>query len=238
MTNKISLKFNPPLVKAVLKRRYQRFLADCALADGTEVTAHCPNTGAMSTCMTPGCNIYLSQSDNPKRKYKYTWELSQMPDSLVGINTLNANRLVRLALEQGAVTEISTKGHVKPEAKTGASRLDFRVDGARGTAFVEVKNCTLVRDGVAAFPDAVTLRGQKHLEELMRLNAAGHEAVIFYLVQRTDGKVFRPAWDIDCRYGELLVEAHAAGVKIVVYDTNINLDEISLGAGLPFDLSG
>lgn len=231
------LEFSPPLVKATLIRRYQRFLADAELADGTRLTAHCPNTGAMTGCMRPGGDIWLSHSANPKRKYAYTWELAQMPDTLVGINTLNANRLVKLALTQGAIPEINARGTVKPEAKTGASRLDFMVSGQNGTAYIEVKNCTLVRDGIAAFPDAVTLRGQKHLQELTVLAQQGHEAVIFYLIQRMDARLFRPAYDIDPDYARLLQAAYAAGVKIVAYDTVIGAHKIILGHSLPFDLA-
>lgn len=229
-----------PLVKAKLRRRYMRFLADAEMADGPDagnvVTAHCPNTGAMATCMAPGCDIYLSRSDNPRRKYVYTWELSQMPDSLVGINTLNANRLVKLALNQNAVPEITTRGTVKPEAKIGASRLDFMVTGTESTAYVEVKNCTLVHDGVASFPDAVTLRGQKHLHELAALAQQGREAVIFYVIQRMDAKSFRPAFDIDPEYARILREVHTQGVKIVAYDTVITTSQIALGRSLAFDL--
>ena len=226
-----------PLTEAKLIRRYQRFLADAELTDGTKITAHCPNTGAMTGCMRPGGTIWLSRSANPKRKYAYTWELAQMPGTKVGINTLNANRLVKLALVQGAISEINTRGVVKPEAKIGSSRLDFMVGGAARAAYIEVKNCTLVRDGVAAFPDAVTLRGRKHLQELMTLARQGFEAVIFYLVQRMDALMFRPAYDIDADYARLLREAHAAGVKIVAYDTIIGTDKIMLGQSLPFDLA-
>lgn len=226
-----------PLTAGRLIRRYQRFLADVKLKDGAVVTAHCPNTGAMTGCMQSGGAVWLSQSANPKRKYAYTWELAQMPDTLVGINTLNANRLVKQALTMGAVPEITTRGMVKPEAKVGASRLDFMIDGPEAAAYIEVKNCTLVRDGVAAFPDVVTLRGQKHLQELMALAARGCEAVIFYLVQRMDARVFKPAYDIDAEYARLLQKAYAAGVKIVAYDTEISPGKVVLGRSLPFDLT-
>lgn len=226
-----------PLLEGRLIRRYQRFLADVELKDGSVITVHCPNTGAMTGCMRPGGAVWLSQSANPKRKYAYTWELAQMPDTLVGINTLKANRLVKQALVMGAVSEIETRGIVKPEAKIGASRLDFMVSGSAGTAYIEVKNCTLVREGLAAFPDAVTLRGQKHLRELMVLSSQGHEAVIFYLIQRMDARAFKPAYDIDIEYARLLQKAHAVGVKIVVYDTEISPGKIVLRRGLPFDLA-
>lgn len=226
-----------PLVKARLLLRYKRFLADAILMDGTPITAHCPNTGAMDTCMAPGCDIYLSRSGNPKRKYVYTWELSQMPDSLVGINTLNANRLVKLALNQSAIPEIKTRGLVKPEVKIGNSRLDFMITGAETLAYIEVKNCTLARDGIASFPDAATLRGQKHLRELAALVHRGHEAVIFYVIQRMDAGIFRPAFDVDPTYARILREVHRQGVKIVAYDTAITPGRISLGRSLAFDLA-
>ena len=230
------LKFGP-LLKAKLIRRYQRFLADAKLVDGSIITAHCPNTGAMTGCMQSDGIIWLSQNHNPKRKYAYTWELSQMPNSLVGINTLNANRLVKPALMQGAIPEITTRGIVKPEAAIGASRLDFMVSGPENTAYIEVKNCTLVREGVASFPDAVTLRGQKHLQELMALACKGYESVIFYLIQRKDAHIFRPAYDIDPEYAALLQKAYNGGVKIIAYDTVIDSDKIVLGRSLAFDLA-
>lgn len=226
-----------PLTPARLIRRYQRFLADCELNNGSLITAHCPNTGAMTGCMQPNGAVWLSHSSSPKRKYAYTWELAQMPHTLVGINTLNANRLVKLALTAGAIPEISARGVVKPEAKTGASRLDFMVKGANNTAYIEVKNCTLVREGVAAFPDAVTLRGQKHLQELTDLAEQGYEAVIFYLIQRMDARIFAPAHDIDMAYARMLQNARAKGVKLIAYDTVISPGKIALGKSLAFDLA-
>ena len=220
----------PPLIPGRLLRRYKRFLADVVLDDGREVTAHCPNSGRMLACSEPGRPVYLSYHDNPRRKLKYTWELIAMPDSLVGVNTQLPNRLVASAIETGQVRELAGYRDIQREVKVGEhSRLDIRLRSGDGNdCYVEVKNCTLVENGVARFPDAVTARGRKHLGELGRLAAAGHRAVMFYLVQRVDAVVFKPADDIDPAYGQALREAHAAGVEIVAYDVRIDLDGIAL----------
>jgi sugar fermentation stimulation protein A len=225
----------PPLVQGTLIKRYQRFLADVALEDGTTVTAHCPNTGSMQDCSTPGRPVYLSVHDNPKRKLKYTWELIRMPPSLVGVNTLVPNRLVKHAVQTGQVAELSGYSEVRSEVGLGNhSRVDLMLrDPKGGICYVEIKNCTMVKDGVARFPDAVTTRGLKHLQELTAQLAVRRRSVMFYFIQRMDAEEFRPADDIDPEYGKALRAAAEQGVEILVYDVHIDLRGIRLNRRLP-----
>lgn len=228
----------PPLIPGRLLKRYKRFLADVALDNGEAVTAHCPNSGRMITCSEPGRPVFLSFHDNPKRKLKYTWELIEMPTSLVGVNTLLPNRLVAHSIENERVSELSGYTEIKREVKVGAhSRLDImaRSQGKRD-CYIEVKNCTLVENGIARFPDAVTSRGLKHLGELIKLAEAGHRAVMFFLIQRMDADLFQPADDIDPAYGRELRNARARGVEIVAYDVQIDLASISLNQPVKFEI--
>ncbi|MFP4031502.1 MAG: DNA/RNA nuclease SfsA [Desulfococcaceae bacterium] len=228
----------PPLIPGVLIRRYKRFLADVRLEDGAEVTAHCPNSGKMTACCQPGRPVWISRHDNPRRKLKYTWELIEMADSLAGVNTNVPNRLVADAVAAGAVPELSGYDAVRREVKVGEhSRIDIRLDGPeRPPCFVEVKNCTLVENGVAAFPDAVTARGLKHLHELRTLAATGTRSVIFFLIQRMDAEVFRPADEVDAAYGAGLRDVLEAGVEALAYDVHIDLSGIRLRRRLPVSL--
>ena len=198
----------PKLIPGILIQRYKRFLADVQLESGKIVTAHCPNTGSMQGCCKPGCPVYLSRHDNPKRKLKYTWQLIAMPASLVGINTLVPNRLVFESINAGLVPELSGYETVRREVRIGDhSRIDLMLtDASNGRCYVEIKNCTLVNDGIAYFPDAVTARGLKHLNALVELAASGFRTVMFYFIQRMDTKLFRPADHIDANYGRGLHE--------------------------------
>ena len=228
----------PPLIKGSLIKRYKRFLADVRLEDGRIVTAHCPNSGSMKACCEPDRPVYLSYHDNPKRKLKYTWELIHMPTSMVGVNTQIPNRLTAHAIQSGDVDELAGYQTVKREVRAGKnSRIDIFLDSPdRRPCYVEVKNCTLVENGLATFPDAVTLRGQKHLEELQGLVAAGCRCVMFYLIQRMDAKRFTPADHIDPDYGKKLRRASENGVEILVYDVFIDLEGIRLNETVPCDL--
>ena len=227
------------MISGQLIRRYKRFLADVKLDNGEVVTAHCPNSGSMAACSEPGRRVYLSSHDNPKRKLKYTWEIIQMPDSWVGVNTLVPNRLVKNAIENGRVVEFLGYDTIRSEVKTAeGSRLDLMLKrGEDDTCFIEIKNCTLVENGVAMFPDAVTQRGRKHLSELGRLKSAGHRCVMFFLIQRMDAETFKPAAHIDWAYAEALREVHLnGGVEILVYDVHIDLEYIRLHRQIPYDL--
>lgn len=229
----------PELIPGTLIRRYKRFLADVQLENGKTVTAHCPNSGSMKACCQPGRPVYLSYHDNPKRKLNYTWELIHMPCSLVGVNTQVPNRLTAHAIASGDVPELSGYETVRREVKAGKnSRIDIRLESPdRRHCYVEVKNCTLVTNTVATFPDAVTVRGQKHLLELQNLVAAGYRCAMFFLIQRMDARSFAPADRIDPAYGKKLRQASQHGVEILVYDVSVNLSGIRLNDRIPYDLT-
>ena len=228
----------PELIPGILVKRYKRFMADIKLADGEVVTAHCPNSGSMRECCEPGRPVYLSFHDNPKRKLKYTWELIEMPTSIVGINTLIPNRLVAESIKAGLVSDLNGYDNIAREVKTSDNtRLDILLSSEDGNrCYVEIKNCTLVKEGVASFPDAVTSRGLKHLVELSSLVSKGFRCVIFYVIQRMDAKVFQPADHIDPAYGRELRQVLKHGVEILVYDTRIDLKTISLNRKIPYSL--
>ena len=228
----------PELIPGILVKRYKRFMADVKLADGELVIAHCPNSGSMKECCEPGRPVYLSFHDNPKRKLKYTWELIEMPASMVGINTLIPNRLVAESIEAGLVSDLNGYDNIAREVKTSDNtRLDILLSSEDGSrCYVEIKNCTLVKEGVACFPDAVTSRGLKHLVELSSLVSKGFRCVIFYVIQRMDAKIFQPADHIDPAYGRGLRQALKHGVEIMVYDTRIDLKTIRLNCKIPYKL--
>lgn len=225
----------PSLVAGHLIKRYKRFLADVRLETGETVTAHCPNSGSMKGCAVPGCPVWVSVSDNPRRKLRYTWELIKTPESMIGINTLVPNRLVKTAIETGRIPELAGYGSVRPEVTVRkGTRLDLILEEpGRRNCYVEIKNCTLVEYGTAMFPDAVTERGQKHLDELGRLVAAGHRGVIFYLIQRMDADRFAPAAGIDPVYARKLLQARDHGVEIIIRDVVIDLEKICIHKSLP-----
>ncbi|MFP4559834.1 MAG: DNA/RNA nuclease SfsA [Thiohalorhabdus sp.] len=233
------MRFEQPLLEGTLIRRYKRFLADVELADGSVVTAHCANSGSMATCKEPGRPVMLLPADSPKRKLKYTWELYHSGGSWVGVNTHRPNALVAEAIAAGEVPELAGYASQRREVKYGRnSRIDILLeDPDKGPCHVEVKNCTLLApDGAVRFPDAVTERGRKHLDELMELAAGGGRAVMFFLVNRADGEGFGPADHIDPAYGERLREAAEAGVELLAYRTRIAPEGIELAAAEPIDL--
>ncbi len=228
----------PPLIRATLIRRYKRFLADVTLENGETITVHCPNSGSMRGCADPGSIVWLSLSDNQQRKYPYTWELLELEQTMVGINTMVPNKLVRAAIEENSIRELGGYDRIQSEVKTSDhTRLDLVLEARqKKSCYVEIKNCTLVENGVAMFPDAVTIRGQKHLEELSDLVADGHRGVIFFLIQRSDARVFKPAAMIDAVYAQRLRQAADAGVEIVTRDTQIDTRRIALGRSVPVQL--
>ena len=228
----------PPLIPGILVKRYKRFLADVKLNDGKIVTAHCPNTGSMTGCCESGRPVYLSLHDNPKRKFKFTWELIEMPTSLVGVNTLIPNRLVSESIKADAVPELTGSEMVAREVKIGAhSRIDLALTARnRNPCYVEIKNCTLVENHVASFPDAVTSRGLKHIIELQAMMDTGCRCVMFYFIQRMDAAVFKPADHIDPKYGGGLRSAVKSGLEILAYDVAIDLNGIKLNRKIPYDL--
>jgi len=223
------MRFPSPLIRGTLVQRYKRFLADVRLANGEIVTAHCTNTGSMMGCREPGSIVYLSRSDNPNRKLAYTWELIRVNKTWVGINTLHPNRLVAQGIEAGVIRELRGFETIRREVVTRAgTRLDLCLEGSHGTCFVEVKNVTLAVDGAAAFPDAVSERGTKHLKELIRLKRKGHRAAVVFVIQREDCGAFRPADEIDEEYGRWLRRALKAGVEALPYGARVTPKEIVL----------
>jgi sugar fermentation stimulation protein A len=222
------------LIEGRLIKRYKRFLADIELADGSVVTVHCPNSGSMKGCALPGSRVFLSRSPNAGRKYPLTWELVEIDGFWAGINTGLPNHLTREAIEDGTVRELQGYASIRAEVPYGEhSRIDLLLEGTTARCFVEVKNVTLVEDGRALFPDAVTTRGQKHLQELMRVVREGDRGVIFFTVQRGDGSSVSPADSIDPEYGRLLRFALANGVEALAYRALITPEAISLTERLP-----
>jgi len=221
------------LQKATLLRRYKRFLADVELPDGTLLTAHCPNTGSMRSCGSPGDTVYLSHHPGKDRKYPHCWELTQTAHGFVGVNTHLPNRLVEEALLAKKIPELTAYPTWKREVTTGDSRMDFRLEGPQGVCWVEVKNATLLEGDTLYFPDAVTSRGKKHLDTLISLRAKGERAVLFFVVNRTDGGHLSIASHIDPAYGVAFTKALTAGVECLAYRTILSPKGIFLGPSVP-----
>lgn len=209
-------------------------MADVELEDGTIVTAHCPNSGSMLGCAIPGSRVMLSKSDNPNRKLRYSWELVEAAGGWVGINTGLPNQIVKEGIENGIVKELQGYGRIRQEVAYGSerSRIDLLLEEP-GLCYVELKNVTLVENGRALFPDAATVRGQKHLRELMAMKESGFRAVNFFVVQRADATAVAPADAIDPAYGQLLRQAAAAGVEILAYQAKVEQTGICLSHRLP-----
>lgn len=230
------MKFKTPLIPGKLIKRYKRFLTDVELENGEVVVAHCANSGSMLSVVDPGANVWLSPANDPKRKLKYTWELIQINDAMVGINTQHPNRVVADAIEAGKIPELAGYANLRREVKYGKnSRIDILLEGegasqGKGMCYVEVKNTTMRRDlspgAPAEFPDSVTARGAKHLDELSDMVREGHRAVMFYLVQRDDANAFTVAADIDPTYAERLKCAMKAGVEVLAYTCRVTPEEI------------
>lgn len=241
------MKFPDTLLPGRLIRRYKRFLADVELADGSLVTAHTANTGAMTGCCEPGSRVWLSVSDNPKRKYAYTWELVEVnaedSPALVGINTLLANHLVAEAIEQGNIPELKQYDNIRKEVRYGeeSSRIDLLLtSGADDTVspcYVEVKNVTLAQNGIGYFPDAKSVRAVKHLRELLQMKSSGARAIIFFCVPREDVNEVRPAGFVDPAYAEGLKIALEGGVEALAYRARVSAEEIALCDPLPVRLN-
>lgn len=232
------MQFNSLLIQGTLVKRYKRFLADVELADGSIVIAHCPNTGAMTGCAEPGWKVWLSPSNNPKRKLLYTWEVVLTEaQHWVGINTHNANKLVNEAIQQNKIAELVGYKNVQAEVKFGEekSRIDFLLtDPEKADCYVEVKSVTLLDEGVGYFPDAKTLRGQKHLRELSAIANKGKRAVLLYCVQHSGIQSVQVAKHIDLDYAKELNQAMLKGVEILCYDCKISPEKIYINQSLPF----
>lgn len=222
------MNFVPSLKKAILVKRYKRFLADVILEDGSRTTIHVANTGAMTGCATPNDTIWYSTSDNPKRKYPYSWELTQTANNhLICVNTLRANQLVKEAIINGKITEFLGYSHLRNEVKYGneKSKIDFLLIDNKGVkTYIEVKSVTLLDACMGYFPDSVTTRGQKHLRELMEIVKNGDRAVLLFAVLHSGINCVQAAKHIDPVYSELLEQAQKCGVEILAYKATFLLD--------------
>ena len=229
--------YTPRLQPARLIKRYKRFLADVVTPEGETLTLHCANTGAMTGCATPGDTVWYSTSDNPKRKYAQSWELTETQQNhWICVNTLRANTLLYEALLENRIEELAGYPDVKTEVKYGTenSRVDLLLQAPdRIDCYIEVKSVTLLQHECGYFPDAVTLRGQKHLRELQQMVANGKRAVLFFAVLHSGIQQVSPARHIDPRYAELFTEAQRAGVEILCYGSTLCPDGITLTHKLP-----
>ncbi|WP_295695604.1 DNA/RNA nuclease SfsA [uncultured Maricaulis sp.] len=225
------MQFPTELIPGRLVKRYKRFFADVELADGQVVTAHCANTGAMTGIKEPGLPVWLSRSDNPKRKLKFTWELVEAEGTLIGALPNLANALAEEAVNAGVITELAGYDSLRREVKYGEnSRIDLLLESeGRPPCWVEVKNVHWQRGpGIAEFPDGVTARGAKHLVELAAQVASGERAVQLFIVQRSDCEVLRPAEDIDPVYARTLRESAAAGVEVLAYACEVTEKSVTI----------
>jgi sugar fermentation stimulation protein A len=228
------------LNSATLIKRYKRFLADVILSDGTITTIHVANTGAMTGCAEPEDTIWYSTSDNPKRKYPYSWELTQTSKNhFICVNTMRANQLAEDAIIDGTITELQGFDKLQREVKYGEenSKIDILLTKINSNnscskqeskTYVEVKSVTLLEDGQGYFPDTVTTRGQKHLRELMSIVKNGDRAVLLFTVLHSGINCFKPAKHIDKKYAELLKQAVSSGVEVLIYKAKINPEYIGL----------
>jgi len=229
--------FPTPLLRGRLVQRYKRFLADVVLDDGTALTAHCPNPGAMLGLNTPGLTCWLSKSDDPKRKLPHTLELVEADGGLVGINTMHPNRLVAEALAADAIPELAGYDVHRREVRYGLnSRVDFLLTApGRPQAWLEVKNCHLRREGtLAEFPDCVAARSLKHLRELEAMVAGGDRAVVLFVVQRTDCDAFAACHDLDPAFARGLDLAADAGVEVLVYACDLSVAGVRITRRIPW----
>lgn len=234
------MKFTTPLVRGTLIKRYKRFLTDVTLDSGEVITASCPNTGSMMGLKDPGNRVWLSTSDNPKRKYQHTWEMVEVTmegrQTMVGLNTGRPNAIVSEAIRDGKIAELTGYAGLRNEVKYGVnSRIDILLeDDDRPACYVEVKNVTLLRKkGIAEFPDGVTARGAKHLKEMSEMVRQGHRATMFYLAQRADAEQLTFASDIDPAYLEAYKQARKAGVEAIAYACTLSEDGINLERAIP-----
>ena len=229
------MKFQP-LIHGKLIKRYKRFLADIILDDGSEITAHVPNSGAMTSCIQENCDVWVTHHDDPKRKLKYTLELTKMGENLICTNTGVANKIAIEAIQNETIKELQGYDNLKPEQKYGNqnSRIDILLydgdikDETTKKCYVEIKSVSLNLGDTLAFPDAKTTRGQKHLEELRDMVKEGHRAIMLYVIQRTDNLPFRLAHEIDKKYAEIFDEVTKDGVEVLVYQSKIDLEEIEI----------
>ncbi|NAZ69662.1 DNA/RNA nuclease SfsA [Vibrio toranzoniae] len=242
--------FNPPLEPATLIKRYKRFLTDIKLPDGSERTIHCANTGAMTGCATPGNTVWYSTSDNAKRKYPNSWEISETDKGhRICVNTARANQLAVEAIENGTIVELLGYNALRTEVKYGSenSRIDILLeDNEKPPCYIEVKSVTLLNEqltstkqesstkGQGFFPDAVTTRGQKHLRELTEMVESGNRAILLFTVLHSGIEKVSAAHHIDAKYSLLLKQAQDAGVEVLCYKAELSSTQIQLKQAVEF----
>jgi len=223
------MNFENKLISGLFLKRYKRFFVDIKI-NNKIITAHCPNTGSMYGLLKKGNKVWISKSNNPNRKLKYTLEIIEDKNSKVGVNTHSTNKIVHHALQNNLIDEFNDISEIKPEIKFGLNtRFDFLVSNEKNKAFIEVKNVTLSREkSLAEFPDAVTTRGLKHINELLKASKKNYKIFILYLVQRDDCKSFTVAEDIDPSYATALKKAVNNKLKILCYDCKFSSKGIKL----------
>ena len=231
------MNFENKLIPGRFIKRYKRFFVDVKINDKT-ITAHCPNTGSMYGLLKKGNKVWVTKSDNPNRKLKYTLQIIEDKKSKVGVNTHLANKIVHHALENNLIKEFDKQIQVKPETKFGTNtRFDFLITQKKFKAFIEVKNVTLSRiKNLAEFPDAVTSRGLKHINELLKASNMGYKIFILYLIQRNDCKLFKIAEDIDPEYSNSLIKAVKKKLNILCYDCKFSTKGIKLNQKVKFKI--
>jgi len=228
------MKFESKLIPGRLIKRYKRFLADVELEDGSIVVAHCTNSGSMISCIEDGARVYLSPAKDPKRKTRFTWEMIEINNSWVGINTSIPNQLVFEAVRDQKIPQLLGYTFVKREVKFEDSRFDVFAENQHEKCFIEVKNVSMKVGDAALFPDAVTTRGRKHLETLIRVKEQGIRAVMVYVVQRMDVNAFGPARHIDPDYADALEKAKNAGVEVIALQAKVDPKGIQIIKELDF----
>jgi len=229
------MKIEKSVKYGTLIRRYKRFLADIRLESGELITAHCPNSGSMKGCAEPGWKVLVSDSQNPKRKLLYTWEMVHNGTCWIGINTMVPNMLAFEAVSNNQIPELTGYSTIKKEQKySHNSRIDLLLEKEDCNCYVEVKNVTLVEDNFYLFPDAVTERGLKHLNDLYAMKKKGNRAVMLYIIQRNDGEVFKPCYAIDPEYSKKLKQVHKKGVEILPYVADVIPSEIKISHKVDF----
>ena len=230
------MKFKERLLQGVLIKRYKRFIIDIKYKNKI-ITAHCPNSGSMMGLLDRGNKAWFSLSDNPKRKLKYTLEMIEVKNKKVGINTLLTNKIVLEALKHKKINSLNKFNHIKTESKfSDGTRFDFLLSNDKEKCFLEVKNVTLLRENkIAEFPDAITSRGTKHLNELCNAKKKGYQSYILYLIQRENCDSFKIARDIDEEYIIAFSKALKSGVKVLCYDCKLNSEEIKLNKRINYE---
>ena len=230
------MKFKERLLQGALIKRYKRFFIDIKYKNKI-ITAHCPNSGSMMGLLDRGNKAWFSLSDNPKRKLKYTLEMIEVKNKKVGINTLFTNKIVLEALKHKKINSLNKFNHIKTESKfSDGTRFDFLLSNDKEKCFLEVKNVTLLRENkIAEFPDAITSRGTKHLNELCNAKKKGYQSYILYLIQRENCDSFKIARDIDEEYKIAFSNALKSGVKVLCYDCKLNSEEIKLNKQINYE---